>query len=150
MTTRDTIIDELIPHFADPKFYLLICDMGFGKVNGLKKKYPNRVINCGIAEQATVGIASGMAESGLKPIIYSIATFLVFRALEQIKNDIVDRKMNVKLIGNGSGDFFKDMGNCHWCKEDDIGLMNLIRMPIYNGKEFNEWINSRYAGYMRV
>jgi transketolase len=126
---------------------LLICDMGFSKVDRLQAKYPNRVINCGIMEQATVGIASGMAESGLIPIVYSIAAFLVYRALEQIRNDIVLRNKNVKLIGNGSGDFFKLLGECHWCKDDDTKLMNIIGMPVYTN--FDEWINSSEAGYFK-
>jgi transketolase len=144
---RDNVIDSLIPYFNDPRYMLLVCDMGFGKLDKLQKLYPNRVINCGIMEQATVGIASGMAEAGLIPIVYSIAAFLVYRALEQIRNDIVLRHQNVKLIGNGSGDFFKSLGECHWCKDDDIKLMNIIGMPVYTN--FDEWINSSEAGYFK-
>lgn len=149
MITRDNILQELMPYFKDERYVLLICDMGFGKVDLLKQAYPKRVINCGIMEQATVGIASGMAEGGLKPIIYSIASFIVFRALEQIRNDIVLRGMDVKIIGNGSGDYFKDMGNCHWCKDDDIKLMHVIGMSVYEGSQFKQWIEGK-AGYIRV
>ena len=150
MATRDSILKDLIPYFNDPRYYLLVLDMGFGKLDDLKDKYPNRVYNLGIAEQGSVGIASGMAEVGLIPIVYSIATFLVYRALEQIKNDIVFRGMNVKLIGNGSGDFFKTMGDCHWCRDNDKKLMDIIGMPVYEGNQFEEWINSSEAGYIRV
>jgi len=150
MTTRDSILKDLIPYFNDLRYYLLVLDMGFGKVDDLKAKYPDRVFNLGIMEQGAVGIASGMAEAGLIPIVYSIATFLVFRALEQIKNDIVYRGMNVKLIGNGSGDYFKDMGDCHWCRDNDKKLMNIIGMPVYENNQFEEWINSSEAGYIRV
>jgi len=150
MATRDSILKDLIPYFNDPRYYLLVLDMGFGKLDDLKDKYPNRVYNLGIAEQGSVGIASGMAEVGLIPIVYSIATFLVYRALEQIKNDIVFRGMNVKLIGNGSGDFFKTMGDCHWCRDNDRKLMDIIGMPVYEGNQFEEWINSSEAGYIRV
>jgi len=146
---RDNILTSLLPYFNDPKYYLIVLDMGFGKVDDLKAKYPDRVFNLGIMEQGAVGIASGMAEAGLIPIVYSIATFLVYRALEQIKNDIVFRGMNVKLIGNGCGDYFKPMGDCHWCKNDDIALMGLIGMPVYSVNEFDEWINSSEAGYIR-
>ena len=83
--TRDNILTSLIPYFNDPRYYLLVLDMGFGKLDDLKDKYPNRVYNLGIAEQGSIGIASGMAESGLIPIVYSIS-FLVYRGLEQIKN----------------------------------------------------------------
>jgi transketolase len=149
MITRETVIDELIPYFEDKRYILLICDMGFSKVDKLKALYPDRVINCGIMEQGTVGIASGMAEVGLIPIVYSIASFLVYRALEQIRNDIVLRQQNVKLIGNGSGDFFRGLGRCHTCKEDDVKLMRIISMPVYKGNRFKEWICSSEGGYFR-
>lgn len=149
MTTRDNVIDSLIPYFKDPRYYLLVCDMGFGKIDKLKKKYPKRVINCGIAEQATVGIAAGMAHDGLIPIVYSIASFLVYRALEQMRIDVVLERRNVKFIGNGSGDYFASMGDCHWCKEDDEELMKVICMPVYQTEEFKEWIESPDAGYFR-
>lgn len=146
---RNNVIDSLLPYFNDPRYYLLVCDMGFGKLDKLQAKFPKRVINCGIMEQATVGIASGMAEDGLIPIVYSIAAFLVYRALEQIRNDIVIRNQNVKLIGNGSGDFFKDLGKCHCCGQEDLALMGMIGLQCYGENEFNEWINSSEAGYFR-
>jgi len=148
--TRDNIIFNLVDKFEDPRYYLLICDCGFAKIDKLKAMYPERVINCGIMEQATVGIAAGMAQAGLIPIIYSIASFIVYRALEQIRNDVVLMKRNVKIIGNGSGDFFKALGPCHCIYEDDIKLMNVIDMPIYTGNEFDMWINSLKGGYIRV
>lgn len=150
IVNRDTIIDNLIPYFSDKRYYLLIIDCGFAKVDGLKEAYPDRVINCGVIEQASVGIASGMASKGFIPIIYSISAFIVLRALEQIRNDVVLADRNVKIIGNGCGDYFKDMGNCHWIKDDDIKLMNIIDMPAYEGEQFKEWIESKKAGYIRV
>jgi len=147
---RDNILDSLIPYFEDKKYLLLITDMGFSKADQITAMYPDRVINCGIMEQATVGIASGMAQAGLIPIIYSISAFIVLRALEQIRNDIVLRDRNVKIIGNGCGDYFKDLGSCHWIKDDDISLMQIINMPVYEGSRFEEWINSKKGGYIRV
>lgn len=82
----------------DPLTYLLIGDVGFD-VYSLKKYYPQNVINMGIDEQATIGIAAGMALEGLKPYIYSITPFILERPFEQIKLDIVEQNANVKLIG---------------------------------------------------
>lgn len=149
MITRENVLDSLVPYFADERYVLLVCDMGFAKIDRLKQMYPKRVINCGIAEQGTVGMASGMAEAGLIPVVYSIAAFLVYRALEQIRNDIVLRRKNVKLIGNGSGNFFKHLGECHRCGTDDISLMSLVGVPVYDGSCFNDWIRSERAGYFR-
>jgi len=148
LITRDNVLKELAPYFKDPRYYLLILDSGFGKMDDIKKLYPPRVYNCGIMEQATVGIASGMAQTGLIPVIYSIAAFLVYRALEQIRIDIVMRKQNVKLIGNGSGDYFQFLDECHHCRDDDVKLMNIIGMPVYDGNHFKEWIESKSGGYL--
>jgi len=52
-------------------------------------------------EQGTVGIAAGMAMTGLIPIVYSIVNFLAFRSLEQIRNDVVMQNLNVKFIATG-------------------------------------------------
>ena len=150
MVNRNNIIDHLVERFKDKKYYLLICDCGFAKVDALTEKYPERVINCGIMEQATVGIAAGMAQAGLKPIIYSIASFVVFRALEQIRVDIVQTKRNVKIIGNGTGTFFEKLGPCHCTYEDDIAILKTIGMPVYGASQFDEWISSAKGGYIRV
>lgn len=148
---RDNILDNIADYFGDNNRYrLLLCDMGFAKSDRIMAMYPDRVVNIGIMEQATVGIAAGMAQVGLIPIIYSIATFIVFRALEQIRNDIVLADRNVKIIGNGCGDYFKSLGSCHWCKDDDISLMKIINMPVYEGNEFERWITDKKGGYIRV
>lgn len=149
MIDRNNVLMELAPYFRkDPRYQLLVCDSGFGKMDDIKQMFPPRVFNCGIMEQATVGIASGMAQSGLIPIIYSIAAFLVYRSLEQIRIDIVMRNQNVKLIGNGSGDYFKFLDDCHWCKDDDVKLMSIIGMPVYRPEEFTKWIESKKGGYL--
>jgi transketolase len=156
---RSDIINNIIPYFrTDERYYLLVCDMGFGVIDQLKEEFPERIINCGIMEQGTVGIAAGMSMSGLIPIVYSIVNFLVFRAIEQIRNDIVIQRLNVKLIATGANDYFKFLGPSHYCGQDDIALMELIHMNVYdpysNKKLFSElvdeWIRDSGPGYIRV
>ena len=156
---RKDIIDSITPYFRqDERYYLLACDMGFGAIDRIRDEFPNRIINCGIMEQGTVGIAAGMCMSGLIPIVYSIVNFLAFRALEQVRNDIVNQGLNVKLIGTGANDYFKFLGASHCCGSDDVTLMKLIEMPVYDPytdtRTFNEvideWISSNSAGYIRV
>jgi transketolase len=149
MITRDTVLNELVPYFRkDPRYYLLINDSGFGKTDEMKKLFPPRVFNLGIMEQATVGIASGMAESGLIPVIYSIAAFLVYRSLEQIRLDVVLRDQNVKLIGNGSGDYFKFLDDIHHMRDNDRRLLEVIECPVYEAKDFRKWLESPKGGYL--
>lgn len=156
---RKEVVDLLLPYFRkDQRYYLLVCDMGFGAIDKLKSEFPERVINCGIMEQGTVGIAAGMSMSGLIPIVYSIVNFLVYRSLEQLRNDVVLQKLNVKFISTGVNDYFKFLGPSHCCASDDTALMKLIKMKVYDPytsrKNFSglvkEWINSPDAGYMRV
>lgn len=156
---RKDIIDTIIPYAKkDEKIILLVCDMGFGAIDKFKNKFPDRVFNVGIMEQGTVGIAAGMAMSGLKPIVYSIVNFLAFRALEQIRNDVILQKLNVKFIATGVNDYFKFLGKSHTCGADDIVIMHLINMQVYDPYEtktsFKEvvhhWITDDKAGYIRV
>lgn len=156
---RKDVVDLMIPYFRkDKRYYLLVCDMGFGAIDKLKKEFPKRVINCGIMEQSTVGIASGMSISGLVPIVYSIVNFLVFRSLEQIRNDVILQKLNVKFIATGVNDYFKFLGPSHTCGKDDLAIMKIINMKVYNPydnkysfkKVVNNWIMSDRSGYLRV
>jgi transketolase len=149
MINRDTVLQALSPYFNnDSRYYLLINDSGFGKMEGIKTLFPPRVFNFGIMEQATVGIAAGMAQSGLIPVVYSIASFLVYRALDQIYNAVVLQKNNVKLIGNGSGDYFKFLDESHWMRDRDKRILEVIGLPVYQPEQFKEWIESPKGGYL--
>lgn len=156
---RKDVLDLLIPTFrADKRYHLLLCDMGFGAIDKIQKEFPDRVINCGIMEQGTVGIAAGMSLSGLIPVVYSIVNFLVFRALEQVRNDVVLQDLNVKFISTGVNDYFKFLGPSHCCGTDDIRLMELIHMKVYDPYKatagfpqlVKTWIEDPKAGYIRV
>ena len=156
---RKDIVNSLLPYFRrDKRYYMLMCDMGFGVLDRLKEEFPGRIINCGIMEQGTVGIAAGMSSSGLIPVVYSIVNFLAFRALEQIRNDVVLQRLNVKFIATGVNDYFKFLGPSHCCGSDDIKIMKLINMKVYDpytakkpfSKIVKEWISDDKPGYIRV
>lgn len=160
---RKEIINALIPYAEkDPTIQLLICDMGFGVADKFKEKFHNRVYNMGMMEQATVGIAAGMAMAGLKPIVYSIINFLAFRALEQIRNDVVLQKLNVKFIGTGANNYFKFLGHSHCCGDTDKEIFELINLDVFDPylpyiepeaafpKIVDDWIESPKAGYFRT
>ena len=157
MNYRKEIINKLIPYFEkDPRYYLLIGDMGFGAIDKMKATMPERMTNCGIMEQGMVGIAAGMALSGKVPIVYSIVNFLCFRALEQIRNDVVLQDLNVKFIATGANNYFDFLGDSHCCGFDDVKIMEIIHMPVYDpfdldfDEMINAWIASDKPGYMRV
>jgi transketolase len=156
---RKEIINELLPYFrSDDRYHLLVGDMGFGAIDKLREEFPGRFTNAGIMEQGMVGIAAGMSMSGLIPIVYSITNFLVFRALEQIRNDVSLQGINVKFIGTGANDYFGFLGRSHCCGEDDITLMELVGVKCYDPclterplpYVVKDWIMSYKAGYLRV
>lgn len=157
---RKDIIDKIIPYARkNEKIVLLVADMGFGAINKFQEEFPDRVYNMGIMECGSVGIAAGMAMTGLIPIYYSMVNFLAFRAIEQIRNNVVFQNLNVKIIGTGANNYFEFLGHSHCCGQDDIKAMELVNMPVYNpydesntnfDKLVDEWITSPNAGYMRV
>lgn len=157
---RGAVINELIDYAkTDKTIFLIVGDMGFGVIDRFRAEFPDRIFNFGIMEQGMVGIAAGMAMTGITPVVYCMVNFLAFRAIEQVRNDIVHQNLNVKLIGTGANNYFKFLGDSHCCGEDDKTIMNLIGMRVFDpyAKDappfkdlFREWILSDRAGYIRV
>lgn len=91
---------------------------GSAKLNEFGEKYPERMIEVGIAEQNIVGIASGLAHSGKRPFVASPAPFLSMRSIEQIKVDVAYSDTNVKLIGISGGVSYGELGMSHHSLQD--------------------------------
>ena len=91
------VISELAT--KDEKIVLIVGDIGYGVFDDFRKKYPKKFFNLGICEQSIIGFASGLALEGLKPWVYTITPFLIERPFEQIKLDINQQNVNVKLVG---------------------------------------------------
>ncbi|RTY38348.1 hypothetical protein EKD02_04475 [Chlorobium phaeovibrioides] len=92
-----TIIAELAAR--DEKIYVIAGDIGYRVFDEFRERFPDRFINMGICEQSMIGVAAGMALEGLKPWVYTITPFLIERPFEQVKLDIDQQKVNVKLVG---------------------------------------------------
>lgn len=121
-------MSEIYPHFEqDPSMVLLVGDMGFAVLDDYFTGHRNRVLNIGIAEQGAMGITAGMALAGLKPLYYSQIPFLIMRAFEQIRYDICEHNLNVKLIGVGAENFFHRLGRSHCVDEDDLALLSIFK-----------------------
>ena len=91
------IISELAK--KDQKIYLIVGDIGFRVFDEFREMHPNRFINMGICEQSIICVSAGMALEGLKPWVYTITPFLIERPFEQVKLDIDQQNVNVKLVG---------------------------------------------------
>ncbi len=123
---RKIFIDTLIALARkDKSIYLLNGDLGFSVLEVFEKEFPERYINCGIAEQNMMGIAAGLAIEGKKVYVYSIIPFAIFRCFEQIRNDISYHNLDVKIIGNGTGLAYGIFGPTHFAIED-IAVMRVL------------------------
>lgn len=91
---------------------------GSGKLAPFGQKYPEQIIEVGIAEQNLVGVAAGLASCGKKVFAVSPACFLTARALEQIKNDVAYSNNPVKVIGISAGVSYGALGSTHHSLHD--------------------------------
>lgn len=92
--------------------------VGSSKLKGFQKRWPERLINVGIAEQNLVGIGAGLANGSLLPFVCAAASFLTSRGLDQIKADVAYSNANVKLCGISSGMAYGELGPTHHSTED--------------------------------
>ena len=95
------------------------------KTADFAKKFPDRFINCGIAEQNMVSVAAGIASAGNIVFVSSFAMFLAGRAYDQIRNNVAYTHLNVKFIATHAGISVGEDGATHQCLED-IALMRAI------------------------
>jgi len=118
------IITELAER--DENIILIVGDIGYGIFDSYRENFPNRFINLGVREQAMVGFAAGMALEGFRPYVYTITPFLIERPFEQIKIDIDEQNVNVKLVGYAD---YPTQGPTH-SELDAKGLMGLLKKTI--------------------
>ncbi|MGL4335823.1 MAG: transketolase family protein, partial [Turicibacter sp.] len=90
-----------------------------------KKEFPDRHIDCGIAECNMMGVAAGLAATGMIPFASSFAMFAAGRAFEQVRNSIGYPHLNVKIGATHAGISVGEDGATHQCNED-IALMRTI------------------------
>lgn len=92
------------------------------KIAPFQEKYPDRLINVGIAEQNLIGVAVGLSLGGYVAVTANAACFLVARANEQVKNDVCYSNTNVKLVGLNAGVSYGPLASTHHAI-DDISIM---------------------------
>lgn len=134
---------EALAEFGDeyPNLMVLDADLAAAtKTSIFKKKYPNRFLDCGIAESNMMGVAAGLATCGEIPFATSFAMFAAGRAFEQIRNSIAYPKLNVKIAGSHAGISTGEDGATHQCCED-ISLMRTIPgMVVLNPADHYEMV----------
>ena len=109
----------------DPRVFMILADIGYGEIEGFAEAFPDRFINCGVAEQNMTGVACGVAMEGNIAVTYSIANFPTLRCLEQIRNDVCYHNANVKIVIIGGGMAYGELGISHHSTED-IAIMRAL------------------------
>ena len=111
---------------ADERIVLLTGDLGFMVLEPFAQRFPERFFNVGVAEQNMVGLATGLAEAGFIPYVYSIATFASLRPYEFIRNGPVHHQFPVRVVGAGGGFGYGTAGHTHHSLED-VAVMRAQR-----------------------
>ena len=127
IATRESYGNALLELGAEnPDVVVLDADLAAATKTGVfKKAYPQRHIDCGIAECNMVGIAAGLATTGKIPFVSSFAMFAAGRAFEQVRNSVGYPHLNVKIGATHAGITVGEDGASHQCNED-IALMRTI------------------------
>ncbi|MHC9544291.1 MAG: transketolase family protein [Vulcanimicrobiota bacterium] len=109
----------------NPRIIFLTADLGFQVFDAFREQFPGRYINVGVAEAQLVNAAVGLALEGWRPIIYSIAPFMVCRPFEQIKIGISYHALPVLIVGAGGGFTYSRAGVTHQAP-DDLALISIL------------------------
>ena len=114
----------------DARVVLMSGDIGNKLFDKFKQIDERRFFNCGVAEANMMGVAAGMALSGLRPVIYTITPFTTTRCFEQIRVDACYHHAPVIIVGTGSGLSYAELGPTHHSLEDLAILRTLPGMSV--------------------
>lgn len=127
------VFSEILQNLAETDKDIMVVtsdSRGSGKLVPFGQKYPEQIVEVGIAEQNLVGVATGLASMGKKAFAVSPACFLTARALEQIKNDVAYSDNPVKLIGISAGVSYGALGTTHHSLHDYAVLRAINNISI--------------------
>lgn len=130
---RNLFINYLFKRAKKNKNVIILTgDLGYKYFDNFAKYFPDRFINTGIAENNMINLACGLALYNKEVYVYSIIPFLAFRSLEQIRNNIANLNLNVKIIGSGGGFSYGNQGVSHNPIEDIAIMRSIPNMNILN------------------
>lgn len=137
MDMRDAVFDTIYSIAnIDSSVILIVADTDAFGIRKFKKDFPDRFFNIGVAEQNMINVACGLALSGKKVFVCSLAPFATFRCFEQIKANMCGMNLSICIVGLGIGLSFGFDGPTHQTT-CDIGIMsNLPELSIYNPSDF--------------
>ncbi|MBR6741989.1 MAG: transketolase family protein [Clostridia bacterium] len=140
--TREALGNGLVAIGAENEnLVVLTADLGEAtRTEYFRRAYPERFVQCGIAESNMTAVAAGLAAAGKIAVTSTFAMFAAGRAFEQIRNSIGYTNLNVKIAATHAGVSVGEDGASHQCNED-IALMRTIPgMTILNPADYTEAI----------
>jgi transketolase len=129
---RDAWVSELVSLAeADPRIVAVVNDsVGSSKLGPFQERFPDRLVNVGIAEQDMVGVGAGLANGGKIPFVSAAACFLTARAMEQIKVDVAYSQHHIVLVGQSPGMAYGELGPTHHSIEDLAWLRTIPGLTV--------------------
>jgi len=118
----DTVADVLD---TDPRLAVVTADISAAAFEDARARHPDRVINVGIREQAMIGVAGGLALTGMRPVVHSYAPFLVERPFEQLKLDLGHQGVGAVLVSIGGSYDDPGAGRTHQAPAD-VALLDTL------------------------
>lgn len=116
---------------ADERIVTVVNDsVGSSKLGPFQERFPERLVNVGIAEQDMVGVGAGLANGGKVPFVSAAACFLTARAMEQIKVDAAYSQHHLVLIGQSPGMAYGELGPTHHSIEDLAWLRTIPGLTV--------------------
>lgn len=143
----------------DPRLALIVADISpAGSISRFREDFPERFINVGVAEQVMIGLCAGMAQRGMRPFAYTIATFAVFRPFEIIRDDLCYQDLPVTVVGIGGGVTYSTLGATHHAMEDVSVMSSIPNMAVIapcdpsETAEATRWLatQNRHPAYLRL
>ena len=135
---RDAFISALYDiAVRDPNVIILSNDFGAPALDRFRADLPEQFINAAISEQNIISTAAGLAKGGKKVVVYSIATFITLRALEQIKVDLCVMNLPVTILAVGTGYAYSTDGPTHHATEDIAVMRVLSNIKIFSPSDSN-------------
>jgi transketolase len=116
---------------ADPRLCVVVADISpAGSIAKFRNEFPGRFVNTGVAEQIMIGMVAGMAQRGLRPFAYTIATFTLYRPFEMVRDDLCYQNLPVTIVGIGGGVTYSTLGATHHAQEDVAIASTLPNMSV--------------------